>query len=67
MDSMIGQKSGTVVPSFTSSLLEELSRSGNVSPEKENIIRDTGTVVYAGGADTVCFTAILFCDGPPCS
>jgi hypothetical protein len=49
------------VPSYTSSLLEELSESlkGNTSPEKEVVIRNTGSALYAAGADTVCPTICL--------
>jgi Cytochrome P450 len=32
-----------------------------VCPEKEEVIRDTGGVMYGGGADTVCSTVILSC------
>jgi hypothetical protein len=63
---MIIQQSGTVVPSYTSSLLEELYLGGNVFPEKEEVIQNTAGVMYAGGADTVCPTVILSCDGPLC-
>ena len=51
---MIGQKSGTVVPSYTSSLLEEMSLSGTFSPEQEAVIQDTAGAVYAAGSDTAC-------------
>jgi hypothetical protein len=58
---MLLQKSGTVIPSYTSSLLDEIYLSGNVFPEKEEVIRDTGGVLYGGGADTVCSAVILSC------
>ena len=51
---MVRQKSGTVVPSYTSSLLEEMSLSGTLSPEQEAVIQDTGGAVYAAGSDTAC-------------
>ena len=55
---MIRQKSGTVVPSYTSSLLEEMYLSGTFSPEQEAAIRDTAAAVYGGGSDTACSKTI---------
>ena len=55
---MIRQKSGTVVHSYASSLLEEMSLGGAFSPEKEAVIRDTAGAVYAAGADTACSNII---------
>ena len=51
---MIGQKSGTVVPSYTSSLLEEMSLNGTFSPEQEAVIQDTAGTVYSAGSNTAC-------------
>ena len=50
----IRQKSGAVVPSYTSSLLEEMSSSGTFSPEHEAVIQDTAGALYAAGSDTAC-------------
>ena len=54
MLSMIGQKSGTVVPSYTSSLLEEMYLSGTFSPEQEAVIQDTAGALYGAASDTAC-------------
>ena len=55
---MIPQKSGTVVPSFTSSLLAEMSLRGTFSPEQEAVIRDAAGTIYGAGADTACSNII---------
>ncbi|KAF8525402.1 cytochrome P450, partial [Gautieria morchelliformis] len=44
--------SGTATPSFTASLLEEMYREGDVPSGQEEVIRGSGSTLYAGGADT---------------
>ncbi|KAF8513280.1 cytochrome P450 [Gautieria morchelliformis] len=44
---------GTASPSFTSSLLEDLTNSGSARAGEEDIIRGVGSSLYAGGSDTV--------------
>ena len=47
------QDSGTAEPSFTSSLLEELSAKGDAPLGQEEVIRAAGSTLYAAGAGTV--------------
>jgi hypothetical protein len=46
------QNAGTAEPSFTSSLLEEISVKGGVTSGQEEVIRNAGSTLFAGGADT---------------
>ncbi|KAF8507774.1 cytochrome P450 [Gautieria morchelliformis] len=44
---------GTANPSFTSSLLEDLTTNGTARADEEAIIRGVGSTLYAGGSDAV--------------
>lgn len=49
---------GTAAPSFTASLLEELSYMANQPADEEDVIRGAGSSAYAAGSDTVNFLCI---------
>ncbi|KAF8507550.1 cytochrome P450, partial [Gautieria morchelliformis] len=51
--------SGTAEPSFTSALLEEISAKGDAAPGQEEVIRNAGSTLFAGGADTARTMASL--------
>ncbi|KAF8490208.1 cytochrome P450 [Gautieria morchelliformis] len=44
---------GSAIPSFTSSLLEDLNNNTTARADEEAIIRGVGSSLYAGGSDTV--------------
>ncbi|KAF8513276.1 cytochrome P450, partial [Gautieria morchelliformis] len=44
---------GTANPSFTSSLLEDITTNGPARSDEEAVIRGAGSSLYAGGSDTV--------------
>lgn len=43
------QANGTDIPNFTSVNLE-----GDITPEREELVKNAASSLYAGGADTVC-------------
>ena len=43
---------GTAIPSFTSVNLE-----GDITPEREEIVKNAASSLYSGGADTVSLPA----------
>ncbi|KAF8513234.1 cytochrome P450 [Gautieria morchelliformis] len=51
---------GTAKPSFTSSLLEEISVKGGVAPGQEEVIRNAGSTLFAAGADTTTISLLTF-------
>ncbi|KAF8465421.1 cytochrome P450 [Gautieria morchelliformis] len=51
---------GTASPSFTSSLLEDLTNNGTARADEVAIIRGVGSSLYAGGADTIVHTLHTF-------
>ncbi|KAF8518587.1 cytochrome P450 [Gautieria morchelliformis] len=53
-------KSGMATPSFTASLLEEMYQAGDVPSGQEEVIRGSGSTLYAGGADTTVLALTTF-------
>ena len=46
------QRNGTARPSFTSNLIEELDRDGNLTDEYEECIKGAAATIYAGKSIT---------------
>jgi hypothetical protein len=52
--SHVSKAAGTAEPSFTASLLEDLSRRPHAPADEEEIICNVGGLAYAAASDTVC-------------
>jgi hypothetical protein len=50
---IVSKASGNAPPSFTASLLEELSHMSGKPADEEDVIRGAGSTAYTGGSDTV--------------